>query len=518
MLGAVIVFATVTWTFYRWYASSQLIRRLPGPPSLSWMYGMATIDSEWELSSSHPGTGNLPQLLLSEEYGEHEFQWQDSYGQIYPIRGCFGVCVASQFHSKHLCLQQSRLMISDPVAVKYILNQPFFAIGAALQKATNFVLGPGNVFSASGDRQRENARKLVDRWEVLGLPGNTIDISKTVREAVQDVFGECILEHSFNALAGQNEVGKNQGALVDSSSNATIIDHLVDFAFPYIPDWVLRLAWRLPLRAMCMTQQYQRETDKLSRDLIQQKRVAGSDDTFIGRLIRSNPYDTGVGVPDEDIPVHLRTFLISTEDTVDGFCISLERCRTSRRPCVKRSNCDGVDGPDYDNMPLLNAVINEVLRLYPAFPLAERTATEDGILPLSEPLTTTDGVRISELPIKKGQRLYVAIASYHRLSSVWGPDAQEFRPSRWLEKEPCKGPALGPHASLLTFLGGHGVCPGWRLAISEIQVLVTELIQKFVVTIPEDASLAVRPRVTTTLAPRTPDGVQQLPLHIEPIM
>ncbi|KAJ7684284.1 cytochrome P450 [Mycena polygramma] len=516
MLGAVIVFATVTWTFYRWHASGQLIiQRLPGPPSLSWIYG------------------NLPQLLLSEEYGEYEFQWQESYGQVYPIKGCFG---------------ESRLMISDPVAVKYILNQPFFAIGAALQKATNFVLGPGNVFSASGDRQRylrnifipcfssakvrasrpiirENARKLVDRWEALGFPGNTIDISKTVREAVQDVFGECILEHSFNALAGQNEVGKNQGALVDSSSNATTIDHLVDFAFPYIPDRALCLAWSLPLRAMRMTQQYQRETDKLSRDLVQQKRVVGSDDTFIGRLIRPNPYDTGVGVPDEDIPVHLRTFLISTEDTValtTGWVLyhlgKMQDLQQALREEIKRASSDGVDGPDYDNMSLLNAVINEVLRLYPAFPLAERTATEDCVLPLSEPLTTTDGVRISELPIKKGQRLYVAIASYHRLSSVWGPDAQEFRPSRWLEKEPCKGPALGPHASLLTFLGGHGVCPGWRLAISEIQVLVTELIQKFVVTIPEDASLAVKPRVTTTLAPRTPNGVQRLPLHIEPVM
>ncbi|KAJ6454980.1 hypothetical protein C8R45DRAFT_767233, partial [Mycena sanguinolenta] len=83
----------------------------------------------------------------------------------------------------------------------------------------------------------------------------------------------------------------------------------------------------------------------------------------------------------------------------------------------------------------------EVLRLYPAFPLSERVATEDCILPLSQPMETTTGVEISELPIKKGQCVYVAIASYKRLTSVWGPDAHELRPSRWLEKSPFSGPA-----------------------------------------------------------------------------
>jgi cytochrome P450 len=83
-------------------------------------------------------------------------------------------------------------------------------------------------------------------------------------------------------------------------------------------------------------------------------------------------------------------------------------------------------------MPLLNALINvspcvprffvdlpenfiqEVLRMYCGFPLSERVATEDCILPLSQPLTTTTGIQISEIPIKKGQCLYVAIAAYHR--------------------------------------------------------------------------------------------------------
>lgn len=70
---------------------------------------------------------------------------------------------------------------------------------------------------------------------------------------------------------------------------------------------------------------------------------------------------------------------------------------------------------------------------------------------------------------------------YHRVTTIWGPDAREFRPSRWFEDEPCKGQALGPHASLyvypmashrsfndfllnsLAFGGGPAVCLGYAL-------------------------------------------------------
>jgi hypothetical protein len=49
-------------------------------------------------------------------------------------------------------------------------------------------------------------------------------------------------------------------------------------------------------------------------------------------------------------------------------------------------------------------------------PIQERIATQDMVIPLADEITTTAGERINQIPVRKGQVLNVAIASYHR----WG--------------------------------------------------------------------------------------------------
>ncbi|KAJ6549806.1 cytochrome P450 [Mycena capillaripes] len=117
----------------------------------------------------------------------------------------------------------------------------------------------------------------------------------------------------------------------------------------------------------------------------------------------------------------------------------------------------------YDSMPLLNAFIKETNRFYPAAPLLDRIATQDTTLPLAQPITTTTGERMSQIPILKGQFLTLGIGSYHsRLKSRWGADADEFNPHRWLDgtvnREAAVG--VGPYANLLSFSGGIRTCLG----------------------------------------------------------
>lgn len=54
------------------------------------------------------------------------------------------------------------------------------------------------------------------------------------------------------------------------------------------------------------------------------------------------------------------------------------------------------------------------MRFHPALYQNYRMAARDDILPLSKPITTTNGEKITELPIGKGTKLVLSIAAYNR--------------------------------------------------------------------------------------------------------
>jgi len=290
-----------------------------------------------------------------------------------------------------------------------------------------------------------------------------------------------------------------------------------------MPESIFRLVGLIPMSGIQLVQKYIRVTDELARQLVAQHAENNDDDSLVSHLLRSNiaATDNATGIPPSEIPVHLRTILIAGSDTTSntiGFILyNLARLPDFQRDLRAEIQAAGPsDRVDYEKMPLLNAIINEVLRLYPSVPIADRVATADCVLPLGEPITTTTGETISEIPVRRGQRLYVSTPSCHRLTSIWGPDAAEFKPSRWLEAEPpCKRQGLGPHASLLSFLCGPHVCLGWRFGLLEMQVFVTELVRNFVLSVPDGEEGVVRPYVAMTLMPRTSDGVRQMRIHVE---
>ena len=79
-----------------------------------------------------------------------------------------------------------------------------------------------------------------------------------------------------------------------------------------------------------------------------------------------------------------------------------------------------------DDLPILNAVCNETLRLYPAIPATIREAVRDTYLPIK-----TDAGTIQRR-IPKGTRVQLTPWAVNRSTEIWGPDAGEFVPERWL--------------------------------------------------------------------------------------
>ena len=58
------------------------------------------------------------------------------------------------------------------------------------------------------------------------------------------------------------------------------------------------------------------------------------------------------------------------------------------------------------------------------------------MLPLSTPVKAKDGSEISELFIPRGTTVITNLQASNRNKLLWGKDADEWRPERWLSPPP----------------------------------------------------------------------------------
>ena len=56
------------------------------------------------------------------------------------------------------------------------------------------------------------------------------------------------------------------------------------------------------------------------------------------------------------------------------------------------------------------------------------------MLPLSQPILGLDGTPIREITVPKGTPIAVGIFSSNRNKALWGEDAGEWKPERWLSE------------------------------------------------------------------------------------
>ena len=61
---------------------------------------------------------------------------------------------------------------------------------------------------------------------------------------------------------------------------------------------------------------------------------------------------------------------------------------------------------------------------------------EDVVLPLSEPVHGRDGTMMSEVPIPKDTIVFIGIYTSNTRKALWGDDAHEWKPERWLLRLP----------------------------------------------------------------------------------
>ena len=99
---------------------------------------------------------------------------------------------------------------------------------------------------------------------------------------------------------------------------------------------------------------------------------------------------------------------------------------------------------------------------------------DDDIIPLSVPLQTADNNTVDRISIAAGQFVSVPIRTINRSVSIWGPDAKEFKPQRWLDEDgiPASAKEITTYRHLLTFVDGSRACLGKTFALTEFKVCI----------------------------------------------
>jgi len=137
------------------------------------------------------------------------------------------------------------------------------------------------------------------------------------------------------------------------------------------------------------------------------------------------------------------------------------------------------------NCQYLQYCLNETLRIHPVLPFNGRVAVRDTTLPRGG---GPDG--LSPIFIRKGESVDYSVYIIHRRKDIWGPDAEEFKPERWVGRK--QGPEYLP------FNAGPRVCIGQQLALTQAGYVTVRLMQRFDAIENRDPDPVVRHDLTLT--------------------
>ncbi|CAL2046261.1 unnamed protein product [Caenorhabditis brenneri] len=115
---------------------------------------------------------------------------------------------------------------------------------------------------------------------------------------------------------------------------------------------------------------------------------------------------------------------------------------------------------DMSKLKYLDAVVKETLRLYPVGWFA---CSRECVTPTT----------LGDVHIEKGVRIEADVMSIHRSKEIWGDDAEEFVPERWIDAP------VRHTMSWIPFGAGPRTCVGMKLGLSEAKTALAHLLRRY---------------------------------------
>ncbi|KAH6909132.1 cytochrome P450 [Coprinopsis sp. MPI-PUGE-AT-0042] len=496
--------------------------------------------------------GHLPRMVADDGFAWHESITRE-HGGVVKIGSLLG---------------DDTLVVSDPKALYHIfvkdqetvwdeaphflsINSKVFGPGLASTAGNQHrkqrkLLNP--VFSASQLRDitpvlDEVMAKLGNSISKLAGDGNVIEMFDWLSRGALEGIGKSGFGYSFDPLEDEGQAhpyATSMKLLHSRLIAATTIEQFT--VLPFVDKWnpggrkfqrwfMSNLTWGTYRQLSDVVGVMEKTASEIyqsrKKEMENGSALSESGKDILTTLMRANMSSSAVDkLPEEEILAQISTFAFAGMDTTSGSMARLlwvlsndqkaqDRLRSEIRQAkedYRTLNYDEIMG-----LPYLDAVCRETLRLYPPVPLTCRHSVKDAVLPLHTPIRGADGKLLTEVVVPASTDVMVSLMGCNRNVDLWGPDAGEWKPERWLNELPqtlTDSKIPGVYSHLMTFIGGGRSCVGFKFALLEIKLMTFHLLDR-VKFRPVGKEILWRAAAIITPAVDLKDLHPQLPMSVE---
>ncbi|KAF9002256.1 cytochrome P450 [Cyathus striatus] len=499
LLTVAVLLYIAAWLGYQYvkqYIFKGPIENIPGPPSPSFF------------------TGNIRQFFDSNGWNFHK-EISERYGGVVKLKAPLG---------------ESFLYVFDPKAMHHIIvkDQPTYE---RMEDGMRTLFGEG-ILAVAGDhhkKQRKILNPAFSTTHMREMIPTFWEVSHKLHDNLAKQIKNGVLEHDISIwmtrvaleLVAQSGLGYSFEPMTDDIpphpygiAVKQIVPHLSRLnafrrMFPVLSTigpprfrrWLIDIS---PVESLHKLRDIADILQSTSVKILESKRkaLAEGDETIARQvahgkdimsiLLKANTVASEENrMPENEVIAQMSTLTVAGMDTTSN-ALSRILHLLSLHPEVQEKlhrevfqayeKHGDLTYDELESLSYLDAVCRETLRLYPPVSLVSRTANQDIVLPLSTPLKGVNGNNITEVFVPKGTHIFISILSANRSPEIWGEDAREWKPQRWLSPLPGslkEAHIPGVYSHMMTFIGGVRACIGFRFSQLEMKVVLVMLLKSF---------------------------------------
>ncbi|KAF9072869.1 cytochrome P450 [Rhodocollybia butyracea] len=432
--------------------------------------------------------------IFQREASEIYVEWAASLGLVYRIKAALFqsdiIIVGDNSAAQHI-FQNSYTYVKAPAFLRLVerlagkclawaegedhkyqrrLLAPAFTSGA-VEAMTD------DIFSCV-EKMSQNLRTLT------GPDANVVDMAPVISTCALDIIGRVGFGHDFESTEVKAIRSAWHQHVVMSRTFAGFMAPILISVFPWITKLPLPVFRDSAVRPIT----YKLAGRLLSENSGNTNVLHGND--ILSILVNSRSDSKGdleAQLTTTELLDNIAFFMMAGHETtavaVDSLLLELAQNPTIQRKL--RHEIRTVASLDYHNivtLEYLDAVTKEGLRLHPVTAATERIALQDDVIPLKQAILNENGKTVSSLVIKAGQVFRIPWTVLNVNEQVWGSNASQFIPERWIQ--PGGVPSAdklphGPWGGVSSFCDGPRTCIGYRLAVLEIKIILAVLMLSF---------------------------------------